>query len=285
MVCSETGKEIQGKARYYASYMQDDQLKEVHLSESAFSEPTQFDHMPLVYFRVTAHLKEGVTLPLIDLSKLHPQPDSPMKFGYTITTQALFYNNRTKVLELLANSEAADKDKKALLQLFKANKHEKVVTQYYQDAKTLAITQSIDTFLFDKKKEVLKYIRDKSEGGFDEEQKTIVEVLLSKGLSEENYAGVAAAFYESIQFFVIAKKMYMRISERGLKGCLPESLPYLRKKILNQLPPYIKNEFVQTLIGNLPSGDRFELTIRRRKAVSFAESGACDHDGTNSIFG
>ncbi|TNV74071.1 hypothetical protein FGO68_gene5475 [Halteria grandinella] len=47
----------------------------------------------------------------------------------------------------------------------------------------------------------------------------------------------------------------------------------------------MKSEIFSTQIAELPRGERFELTIRRRKAIAFAESGECDHEGTKSIFG
>lgn len=70
-----------------------DELKEIHLSEEAFAEPTEFDHMPLVYFRLTHPLKDGATLPLVDLTKFHKK-DGEFKFEYKVTTSRLFYNNR-----------------------------------------------------------------------------------------------------------------------------------------------------------------------------------------------
>lgn len=39
------------------------------------------------------------------------------------------------------------------------------------------------------------------------------------------------------------------------------------------------------MINNLPTFDRYELTIRRRKALVFKDTGACDHEGIHTIFG
>lgn len=39
------------------------------------------------------------------------------------------------------------------------------------------------------------------------------------------------------------------------------------------------------MISALPTGERFEVTIRRRKAHAFAETGAVDHEGVHTIFG
>ena len=94
------------------------------------------------------------------------------------------------------------------------------------------------------------------------------------------------SLFETLAYFNIGRKVYLRLSERSLKDCLSDSLPMLRKKLLLQLPGYIKKTLMTNLITNLPSAsDRFEVTIRRRKAMEFAESGGCDHDGTHSIFG
>ena len=77
----------------------------------------------------------------------------------------------------------------------------------------------------------------------------------------------------------------MRISDRSLKGCHPDSLPYLRKNLITGLSGYQKREILNSMISALPTGDRFEVTVRRRKAMAFAETGACDHEGVHTIFG
>lgn len=71
VLCSETGKPIVGTSRYYACYLVGEELKEVHLSEEAFKEPTEQDHLPLVYFRLTHQLKPNGKLPEVDLKEIH----------------------------------------------------------------------------------------------------------------------------------------------------------------------------------------------------------------------
>ena len=69
MVCSETGKDIIGEARYYASYTNhSDELVEFNISSEVFGEPLSSDHLPLVYFRISSPLKDGQKLPMVDLS-------------------------------------------------------------------------------------------------------------------------------------------------------------------------------------------------------------------------
>ena len=77
----------------------------------------------------------------------------------------------------------------------------------------------------------------------------------------------------------------MRISDRSLKSCLPDSLPYLRKNLIGGLSGYQKREILNAMISGLPCGDRHEVTVRRRKAMAFADTGACDHEGVHTIFG
>jgi hypothetical protein len=66
---------------------------------------------------------------------------------------------------------------------------------------------------------------------------------------------------------------------------LKSSLPVLRRDIIFSLPPYMKKEIVNSAIQSLPGGERISVTLRRRKAYAFADSGQCDHEGINTIFG
>lgn len=77
----------------------------------------------------------------------------------------------------------------------------------------------------------------------------------------------------------------MRVSERALKNCHSDSLPYLRKTLIGNMAGYMKNEVLNSMIQALPTGERHELTVRRRKAAAFKETGACDHEGVHTIFG
>jgi hypothetical protein len=70
-----------------------------------------------------------------------------------------------------------------------------------------------------------------------------------------------------------------------MKGLGPQSLPALRNKIVKTFTISMRSQMLKTLIESLPTGDRFELTIRRRKALAFADSGTCDHEGDKTIFG
>ncbi len=72
-MCSQTGKPL-SKTWYFASYMNPITKEPVYvkLSEEAFNEPTEFDLMPLVYFRMTKPIKKGSELPpIVDLAKVH----------------------------------------------------------------------------------------------------------------------------------------------------------------------------------------------------------------------
>ncbi len=47
----------------------------------------------------------------------------------------------------------------------------------------------------------------------------------------------------------------------------------------------IKNKSIQQIINNLPTGSRQEITVKRRKAQVFVDSGQCDHLGEHCLFG
>ena len=74
----DSGKDIEG-VKYYSSYEISEQIKEIHLSENSFFEPTEFDVQPAVYFRLAKPLKADAKLPVVDLSKLYLQ-DPNYKF-------------------------------------------------------------------------------------------------------------------------------------------------------------------------------------------------------------
>jgi hypothetical protein len=95
VICNDSGVEIEGRARYYASYELNDQTKEVHLSEEAFASPIEIDHLPLVYFRVSKPLIEGAVLPKVDLSKLYTvNPDKLFKFDIRTYTSKQYFSNK-----------------------------------------------------------------------------------------------------------------------------------------------------------------------------------------------
>ncbi len=63
-------------------------------------------------------------------------------------------------------------------------------------------------------------------------------------------------------------------------------MPALRRRLLQSLSQDVRNEIIQNHIEKLESsGERFELTIRRRKALLFADTGACDNEGVHTVFG
>ncbi len=135
------------------------------------------------------------------------------------------------------------------------------------------------------KKEVLAYFKDKNSGeGFTSDQKKILSQL-AKFVKEENYSGYQIAFAELKLYYDLSEHLYDRLSQRSLKNCHPQSLPYIRRKILQQFSSNKRNEMIRGFIEKLPTGDRYELTIRRRKALLFGETGQCDNEGVHTVFG
>lgn len=47
----------------------------------------------------------------------------------------------------------------------------------------------------------------------------------------------------------------------------------------------VKMKFVDNAIQNLPTTDRFDVSISRNDALRFSETGKVDHTGEHSIFG
>jgi len=70
VICSETGKKIEG-ARYFASYLNEKQeIVQINLSEKAFNQPTHFDLLSIPYFRFATPLPKSAILPApLDISK------------------------------------------------------------------------------------------------------------------------------------------------------------------------------------------------------------------------
>ena len=102
-MCNESNKEIVG-IRYYAAYETGETLKEINLSEDAFAQPTEFDILPLVYFRLAKPLKAGSTLPLIDLSKLYT-PNTDFKFELQLNAERRYFSNKQMVIDIIRQLE------------------------------------------------------------------------------------------------------------------------------------------------------------------------------------
>ena len=90
--CGESGQEIKG-VRYYAAYEVSETVKEINLSQEAFVEPTEYDILPQVYFRLTKPLKADAKLPMIDLSKLFNK-DENFKFEIHTTADKQHFTNK-----------------------------------------------------------------------------------------------------------------------------------------------------------------------------------------------
>jgi hypothetical protein len=127
VTCSDSNVEIVGKARYYASYELNEQVKEIHLSEEAFAQPTEFDHLPLVYFRISKPLIEGAVLPTVDLTKLFTIPtESPFKFEIRTYTSKYWFTNKQILIDYLKSAATNDLQKQAFLQIFRGKYNQTV---------------------------------------------------------------------------------------------------------------------------------------------------------------
>lgn len=119
ILCSETGKPIVGSSRYYASYLLNEELKEINLSEEAFMEPTEFDHLTLIYFRLTHSLKRDTKLPVVDLTRIHKINATGFKFEFTITALRPYFSNKQAILDYFKEIDDQDMFKKNIPALFK----------------------------------------------------------------------------------------------------------------------------------------------------------------------
>ncbi|CDW82480.1 hect e3 ubiquitin [Stylonychia lemnae] len=285
LVCSETGKPIIGASRYYASYVEEGETKHIHLSEEAFNGPNQCDNLPLVYFRLTHALKAESTLPAVNIQKIYEYPATTMKYNFSISSDRLHFANKQTILDLFKGVTDQDIFKKNIPAMFKNfdTGVEKQLVQFYQD-QIEAPYSTLDVELFDKRKEILKYFKDGKPDDLSEDLRKTLDNL-KKYVTDENYSQIQMGIFQFQFTMSVAKKVLMRISERTLKSCLPDSLPYLRKQLIGNLAGFQKREILNSMISVLPCGDRYEVTVRRRKAMAFADTGACDHEGVHTIFG
>ena len=175
--------------------------------------------------------------------------------------------------------------KKNFLTLLKGQEtgYEKHVAAFLQDLNETN-NKELDKDLWDSKKDILKFIKEGKADDLSEDLRTVA-TSLKKFVTEENYPLVQQTFFNTLFTLFISKKVIMRVSERNLKSCHVESLPYLRKNMIGSLAGFMKNDILNTMISVLPCGERHELTVRRRKAAAFAETGGVDHEGVHSIFG
>ena len=77
---SLSGSIITG-VKYSAFAKINNDLVNIDLAESEIQQANKFDVNPLIYFRLSNPLKEGVTLPLIDLKQVYGQS---IKWGFEV---------------------------------------------------------------------------------------------------------------------------------------------------------------------------------------------------------
>ena len=81
---------------------------EVNLSEEAFNEPTDFDYLPLVYFRIAKPLKDDVKLTtIVDLTKVHVNKEgssSNKAFNLGVYVSSIHYGSKKGILQALVDA-------------------------------------------------------------------------------------------------------------------------------------------------------------------------------------
>ena len=80
-----------------------------------------------------------------------------------------------------------------------------------------------------------QYLDDGTDSAELKDIKQILDKLKGK-VEGKDFDRFRFAYKLQTDFYSTAQKGYERISTRSLKNCHPESLPYLRKKIVRSLP-------------------------------------------------
>ena len=167
-----------------------------------------------------------------------------------LSTSPMFYNNKKMIVDVYNEAvEGSDPIKKMFVSLLKnGNKYQKAVEQFIQENKNIEEIDEFHQLLIKEKKDVLKYVKgDKSAGDFNSGNKKLLNNI-AKQLKEDNYSEMQYAFEEAAMFQKVAQKVYKTLSDRHLKLCHPESLPFLRRKLLQSFTFKIRNLMIQDQI-------------------------------------
>ena len=132
---------------------------------------------------------------------------------------------------------------------------------------------------------IKRYLRDRSTlNSMSDKEKKLMKQL-DKVITLDNQLELTVSFMEHLCRGRFEYKLFNGLSDRNLRNCLPHQLPYLRKQILAKFSPLILSKMLDKALDGLPKGEQINVTVRRRRAFDFVESGQCDHDGTQTVFG
>jgi hypothetical protein len=160
--------------------------------------------MPLVYFRFAKPLASTEIKISVDLSEVHVIKNRTKSLSFCVTAQPLYYNNKKVIIDAVNSVEGDGFHKKMFTSLLKnGNKSDKVIAQFFSNNKHLKNIAAVSETIIGKKKEVLKYFKDKSTGDFDTETKEVLDAF-QKIANEDNYANVSISFAEHTLYFAIA---------------------------------------------------------------------------------
>jgi hypothetical protein len=120
------------------------------------------------------------------------------------------------------------------------NQYEKQIAQFVDENKYLSGIEDLYEVMTKKKREVRDFLFSKQQySGSNDEKKLLSQ--LQKVVKEETYSGYQIGFGELKLYYELAEHLFDRLSSRPLKDCHPESLPYLRRKIMQEFPLNIRN--------------------------------------------
>jgi len=272
---------------YYSAFeVGEKQTMELCLSEKAFYKPNEFDFIPTVFFRIRRPLLPKKSLPTInpDLIFYHEGPS--FKYNLTAYTTLPHYSNKDTLKAMIYMGESKNTSLKDLYHFIIQGQFNREiwrkVEEFLVDFPEQEKLRSLDETFANKEKEIKAFLVDQNKA-LDEAMKKVVKAM--PFLDENNFTQVSAILFIMTKYFSYGMKIYERLSNRQVKNQVYDGLVIKRRQFIQQLPGFFKNEFVRKQIETLPKGEQTGITIRRRKALGFANAGNVDHAGTVSMVG
>ncbi len=193
--------------------------KEINLSESAFTSPTEFDTVPIVYYRLRRPLKAGAQLPHMKMENIFYGAADDFQFSFTSNTTFSCYNNK-EVLKAIVHSSDSKNNMLKEIYINSINsiaskdlwrKVEDFLINYPEQDKL----KNLDDVLISKERDIKLHLDNKLVQ-LDEPLKKILKYLTF--LDATNYSQVDTIIYILARYYGYGMKLYEKMSTRLIKN-------------------------------------------------------------------
>ena len=227
-------------------------------SKDTISEEESFGLKPLIYIRLSKNVK--VTYPSFNLEKFYKLGN-----GHGFSLEVI------PNLTFEKNNQLIEKTKDAWNEL---NENEEKFESQFKDEMLKTLDEALGNLVNSKEMKDINFEKDFQTKDLNSKNKDF------KKLSDKVKKQKATMYWMLNKYFFEALP-YCTSLTRGIPGSGFDLLSEMKNSLLSS----VKLKFVNKLIEKLPTGSRGSATVKRHRAISFIDSGKCDHTGEFTIFG